>query len=156
MSILFEPKKIGTLLVKNRLVRAPTVEKMATDDGGCTSKLGDLYTRLAEGGIGMIITGGAYTQGNGKGLPKKIGLHRDEVIDGYKKLTDRIHQYGVKVIAQLSHCGRQGAVEVVGEIPVAPSAVPNLLGVTPIAMDQKQIGEAIDNFIRAAERAQQA
>jgi len=156
MSILFEPKTIGKLLVKNRLVRAPTVEKMATDDGGCTPKLVDLYTRLAEGGIGMIITGGAYTQRNGKGLPKKIGLHRDEVIDGYKKLTDRIHQYGVKVVAQLSHCGRQGTVELVGGTPMAPSAVPNLLGVTPIAMGRKQIGEAVDNFVRAAERARQA
>ena len=156
MSILFEPKTIGKLLVKNRLVRAPTVEKMATDDGDCTPKLVDLYTRLAEGGIGMIITGGSYTQRNGKGLPKKIGLHRDEVIDGYKKLTDRMHQYGVKVVAQLSHCGRQGTVELVGGIPVAPSAVPNLLGVTPIAMDRKQIGEAVDNFVRAAERARQA
>ena len=156
MSILFEPKTIGKLLVKNRLVRAPTVEKMATDDGGCTPKLVDLYTRLAEGGIGMIITGGAYTQRNGKGLPKKIGLHRDEVIDGYKKLTDRLHQYGVKVVAQLSHCGRQGTVELVGGTPMAPSAVPNLLGVTPIAMGRKQIGEAVDNFVRAAERARQA
>lgn len=156
MSILFEPKKIGTLLVKNRLVRAPTVEKMATDDGRCTPKLMDLYTRLAEGGVGMIITGGAYTQGNGKGLPRKIGLHRDEVIEGYKKLTDRMHRYDVKVIAQVLHCGRQGAVAVVGETPIAPSAVPNVLGVTPIAMDALQISEAIDNFIRAAERAKRA
>jgi len=67
MSILFEPKKIGTLLVKNRLVRAPTVEKMATDDGRCTPKLMDLYTRLAEGGVGMIITGGGLYPGERKG-----------------------------------------------------------------------------------------
>jgi 2,4-dienoyl-CoA reductase-like NADH-dependent reductase (Old Yellow Enzyme family) len=156
MSILFEPKSIGRMTVKNRLVRAPTVEKLASDDGHCTPKLMDLYTRLAEGGVGMVITGGAYPQSNGKGLPRQIGLHRDEVIDGYKKLTDRMHQYEVKIIAQLVHCGRQGTAEVLGETPIAPSAVPNILGVTPIPMNSAQISGAIDNFIRAAERAKMA
>jgi 2,4-dienoyl-CoA reductase-like NADH-dependent reductase (Old Yellow Enzyme family) len=67
-----------------------------------------------------------------------------------------MHQYDVKVIAQLLHCGRQGTVEVVGETPIAPSAVPNVFGVTPIAMNAQQISETIDNFIRAARRAKQA
>ena len=156
MSILFEPKQIGTMSVKNRLVRAPTAEKMATDDGHCTPKLMKLYTRLAEGGVGMIITGAAYTQKNGKGLPKVIGLHRDDVVEGYRSLTDRMHEYNVKIIAQLWHCGRQGPTEIVGETPIAPSAVPNLLGVTPIAMSSKQVSEAVDNFVRAADRAKDA
>ncbi len=156
MSILFEPKSIGRMKVKNRLVRAATVEKLAGEDGHCTPKLIDLYIRLAEGGVGMIFTGGAYPQRNGKGLPHMIGLHRDDVIKGYKELTDRLHRYDVKLIAQLVHCGRQGPVEVIGEMPVAPSPVPNILGVTPIEMDSHQIGEAIDNFIRAGQRAKQA
>jgi 2,4-dienoyl-CoA reductase-like NADH-dependent reductase (Old Yellow Enzyme family) len=156
MSVLFTPKSIGGMTVKNRLVRAPTVEKLATDDGRCTPKLMDLYTRLAEGGVGMIITGGAYTQRNGKGLPRMIGFHRDEVIEGYQKLTDRLHRYDVKVVAQLVHCGRQGPVEVVGETPIAPSAVPNILGVIPIAMSVRQISETIAHYIRAAERAKLA
>jgi len=156
MSILFEPKSIAGIVVKNRLVRAPTVEKMADDDGGCTPKLMDLYTHLAEGGVGLIITGGAYPQRNGKGLPKQIGLHRDEVIEGYRRLTQRMHQHGVKVIAQIVHCGRQATAEVAGETPVAPSAVPNMLGVTPVAMSPQQISEARDHFIRAAERAREA
>jgi 2,4-dienoyl-CoA reductase-like NADH-dependent reductase (Old Yellow Enzyme family) len=156
MSVLFTPKSIGGMTVKNRLVRAPTVEKLATDDGRCTSELMDLYTRLAEGGVGMIITGGAYTQRNGKGLPRMIGFYRDEVIEGYQKLTDGLHRYDVKVVAQLVHCGRQGPVEVVGETPIAPSAVPNVLGVIPVAMSVRQISKTIANYTRAAERAKWA
>ncbi len=156
MSLLFEPNRIGRMSVKNRIIRAPTVEKMATDDGKCTPKLTDLYTRLAEGGVGMIITGGAYPQRNGKGLPKQIGLHQDEVIDGYRRLTERMRLYDVKVVAQLVHCGRQGPVELVGETPIAPSPVPNVLGVTPTAMSSKQIAQTVDSFARAAERARQA
>lgn len=156
MSILFEPKSIGGMTLKNRLVRAPTVEKLAGDDGQCTPRLMDLYTRLAEGGVGMIITGGAYVQRNGKALPREIGLHRDDVIAGYQKLTERMHRYDVKIVAQLIHCGRQGTIEVVGETPLAPSAVPNLIGVTPIAMSARQIAETIENFIHAAGRAKRA
>jgi 2,4-dienoyl-CoA reductase-like NADH-dependent reductase (Old Yellow Enzyme family) len=156
MSILFESKQIGSMSVKNRLIRAATSEKMATPDGCCTPKLLRLYTRLAKGGVGMILTGGAYVQRNGKGIPNIIGLHRDDTVAGYKQLTDRVHAYDVKIVVQLMHCGRQGPVEVVGETPIAPSAVPNLLGVTPIAMSAGQVAQTIDNFIRAAKRARHA
>jgi 2,4-dienoyl-CoA reductase-like NADH-dependent reductase (Old Yellow Enzyme family) len=156
MSILFEPKAIGKLVLKNRLVRAPTVEKLCTAEGHFTPQLLDLYTRLAEGGVGLIITGGAHVQRNGRGLPNKIGFHQDDVIEGYRTLSDRIHSYGVKVIVQLGHCGRQGTVEVVGETPIAPSPVANLLGVVPVPMTARQISETIANFIRAAERVMEA
>jgi len=156
MSILFEPKAIGKLLLKNRLVRAPTVEKLCTAEGHCTPQLLDLYTRLAEGGVGSIITGAAHVQRNGRGLPNKIGFHQDDVIEGHRTLSDRIHSYGVKVIVQLGHCGRQGTVEVAGETPIAPSPVANLLGVVPVPMTARQISETIDNFVRAAERVMEA
>ena len=156
MSILFEPKAIGKLVLKNRLVRAPTVEKLCTADGHCTPQLLELYTRLAEGGVGLIITGGAHVQRNGQGLPNKIGFHRDDVIEGYRTLSDRVHSYGVKVIVQLSHCGRQGTAELVGETPIAPSPVANMLGVIPVPMTARQISETIANFVRAAERVMEA
>jgi len=156
MSILFEPKAIGKLVLKNRLVRAPTVEKLCTAEGHCTPQLLDLYTRLAEGGVGLIVTGGAHVQRNGRGLPNKIGFHHDDVIEGYRALSDRVHSYGVKIIVQLGHCGRQGTVEVVGETPIAPSPVANLLGIVPVAMPAEQISETIDNFVRAAERVMEA
>jgi 2,4-dienoyl-CoA reductase-like NADH-dependent reductase (Old Yellow Enzyme family) len=156
MSILFEPASIGRMTVKNRLVRAATVEKIAGEDGQCTPPLMDLYRHLAEGGVGMIITGGAYPQRNGRGHPAMIGLHRDEVIDGYRELTDLVHRYDARIVAQIMHCGRQGASEVVGGPLMAPSAVPNLLGVTPVAMSQKQVAETVKNFGRAALRAKRA
>jgi 2,4-dienoyl-CoA reductase-like NADH-dependent reductase (Old Yellow Enzyme family) len=47
-------------------------------------------------------------------------------------------------------------VEVVGETPIAPSPVANLLGVVPVPMTARQISETIDNFVRAAERVMEA
>ncbi len=156
MSILFEPKAIGNLIIPNRIVRAPTVEKMCTAEGHCTPALVSLYTRLAEGGVGLIVSGGAHVQKNGRGLPNKIGFHQDDVIEGYRALSDRVHSYGVKIIAQLGHCGRQGTVEVVGETPVAPSPVANMLGIVPVPMTTPQILETIGNFVRAAERVMES
>ena len=61
MSLLFEPGKIGKMPIKNRLVRSPTGDGgMASVDGKCTDMLIGLYRELVEGGVGLIITGGAF------------------------------------------------------------------------------------------------
>jgi len=56
-SLVFEPKEIGRLNIKNRLVRSATYEALASEDGTVTEKLVELYKTLAEGGVGLIITG---------------------------------------------------------------------------------------------------
>ena len=75
MSLLFQPKHIGKMEVKNRFVRSPTAEKRAAPDGKCSDNLLELYRELAEGGVGLIITGGAYVIQKGAGFPKLIGLY---------------------------------------------------------------------------------
>ena len=55
-----KPKKIGSIEIKNRFIRSATFERMATEDGYVTDKHIKLYKELAEGGVGLIITGYAY------------------------------------------------------------------------------------------------
>ncbi len=57
-----KPKKIGSIEIKNRFIRSATFEGMATEDGYITDKHLKLYKKLAEGGIGLIITGYGYVQ----------------------------------------------------------------------------------------------
>lgn len=57
MSILFSPARIGNMALKNRFVRSATWENMATDTGHMTDKLYDIYQELAEGDVGLIVTG---------------------------------------------------------------------------------------------------
>jgi len=60
MSILFEPMKIGNMDLRNRFVRSATGECCADKSGHATQKLVDLYSRLAEGGVGLVIRNVLY------------------------------------------------------------------------------------------------
>jgi 2,4-dienoyl-CoA reductase-like NADH-dependent reductase (Old Yellow Enzyme family) len=86
-SSVFEPKDIGEMTIKNRLVRSATHEGMASEDGTVTDELVELYKTLAEGGVGLIITGCAHVQPSGKGMPHYTGIDRDELIPGLRKIA---------------------------------------------------------------------
>jgi len=60
MSRLFESTEINGLKLSNRFVRSATWEGMAGDDGSVTPALVELMARLAEGGVGLIISSHAY------------------------------------------------------------------------------------------------
>ena len=56
LKTLFSPKKIGNVEIQNRIVRSATELAAADDDGYVTDEYIELYKKLAEGGIGLIIT----------------------------------------------------------------------------------------------------
>jgi len=60
MLALSDPITINGMKLKNRMVRAATLEMMATPDGGATEDHVRLYENLAQGGVGLIITGATY------------------------------------------------------------------------------------------------
>ena len=62
--------------------------RRASEDGSVTDELIDLYKTLAEGGVGLIITGITHVQSNGKSLPNQLAIDRDDLIPGLKKLTE--------------------------------------------------------------------
>ena len=68
------PGSIGRLVIKNRLIRAATSETMATEQGEATEDLVRLYTDLARGGAGLIITGHIYVEARGQYEPRQLGL----------------------------------------------------------------------------------
>ena len=89
-----EPKAIGAMVVKNRLVRSATFESMASEDGSVTDELVRFYKTLAKGGVGLIITGLAYVQPSGKTGPRQIGIHKDDLIPGLRRIAGTVHEHG--------------------------------------------------------------
>jgi 2,4-dienoyl-CoA reductase-like NADH-dependent reductase (Old Yellow Enzyme family) len=105
MNKLFEPTELNGLQLENRFVRAATWEGLAGEDGGCTPRLVELYTRLAEGGVGLIITGHSYVLLEGKHAEGQLGIYKDALIPGLKSLTRTVHEGGGKIVIQLSYGG---------------------------------------------------
>lgn len=162
--MLFQPKKIGDVTLKNRIVRSATYEGMARD-GIVDERYVDLYRRLAMGEVGLIIGGFAFVKRNGIATRYQAGIHSDECIPMLRKATEAVHEVdeNVKFVLQIAHCGRQrtGCKEY-GE-PVAPSTVGYIshgikkdIEIVPREMTLAEVEEIVQSFIAAAERAKRA
>lgn len=155
---LFAPGRIGTLAVRNRIVKAATLENMATPDGLPTHDLERFYTALARGGAGLLITGFSYVSQAGMAYPHQNGAHSDDIIEGWRRITAQVHAHGAAIAMQLSHAGRQVCrLAMDHATPVAPSAVLNLVTLLrPRAMTEEEIWQTVRDFAAAAARAQAA
>ncbi len=154
MATLFEETTINGMTLKNRIVRSATWEGMAQPDGRPTLKMVDFYGQLAAGGVGLIISGFAFVQPDGKALTGQMGIHTDAFADDYKALTRAVHAAGGKIVAQLVHAGGQTTSETTGQQPLAPSAVKvNQFQETPAEITKEQIEQIVASFGEGARRA---
>ena len=156
-SKLFDPFTINGMTLKNRIVRSATGEGVATADGEPVDAHYEMYEALAKGGVGLIISGHMYVKDNGKVNHGMAGIHDDELIPLWQKLTDIVHEHGGKIAAQINHAGRQTTGDVIGETPLAPSPVTNKAnGVTPREATVEEILDLIDRYATAGVRAKDA
>lgn len=158
MSFLFSPKNIGSLEIKNRIVRSATYEGMATDNGEITNRHLKMYEDLAKGGTGLIITGHAFVHSAGKVRNGMTGIHEDRTVPGLARLVDTVHKFGGRVAVQINHAGRQIDPKGLDSItPLAPSPVPDpISGTTPKEMSEEEIEETIEAYGLAAGRGKEA
>ena len=155
--LINEPKEIGNILIKNRLVRSATFERMASEDGSVNNELVEFYKVLAKGGVGLIVTGLSYVHASGHGYYNQIGIDRDDLIPGLKRISDTIHENGdgCKAVIQLAHNGRQSFM--IDLEPIAPSAILEpMSNKMPRKMTIDEIKEVIIAFAEATRRAKEA
>ncbi len=153
----FDRVRIGPLTLPNRFVRSATWEGMCDGSGNPTPRLADLYRDLVRGGLGLIITGYAVVHPKGRQMPGSMGAYSDRQIPALTELTSRVRDDGGKLFAQLVHAGAQTNSRVIGEQPMAPSAVttPFCSGV-PREMSVAEIKEAVASFGQAARRIRES
>lgn len=155
MSILFTPRNIGKMVIKNRFVRSATAEGAADENGLITDEIFPIYRDLAKGGIGLIITGHTYIQTNGRCTRNQTGIYSDALMPRLRELAGEVHKTSpdCKIAVQIAHAGRQVVQGSVKE-PIAPSAVADTsTGITPREMTEDEIQGCIDSFADAAARA---
>jgi len=154
---LFESVRIGTLVVKNRFVMPAMVTNYSEQDGAVTDKLVAYHRARARGGVGLIITEATYVHPSGKGFPYQLGIYRDELIPGLKRLVDAVHEEGGKIAVQLYHSGRQSFEAVTGMTLIAPSSIPcPVCGGMPKEMTGEDILQMMAAFSSGARRAKEA
>lgn len=154
---LFEPIRIGTMEVKNRFVMAPMVTNYCEQDGSVTDRLVAYHRARARGGVGLIITEATYVHTSGKGFPNELGIYKDEMIPGLKKLADAVHEEGGKIALQLYHSGRQSYESVTGMALIAPSPIAcPVCGCLPQEMTKEDIDQMVNAYAEGARRAKSA
>ena len=100
---LFEPGKIGSLELKNRLVMPAMNSHYAGTDHRFTEQALNYYGERALGGFGLLITEFLCVSEEGLAYPMQAAIYDDEFISSLSRLTGRVHQNGSRIFAQLHH-----------------------------------------------------
>ena len=155
---VLEPGLIKNIQIKNRVSMAPMERGYGNMDGSVTQRYIDYMVERAKHDVGMITVESTYVDPRGRGRLYQLGLYDDILIPSHKRLTDAVHRYGVKIVAELQHSGRETSATVTGLQPVGPSAVPCIPsgGDLPRELTRDEIEDLIQKFADAAGRAKEA
>lgn len=143
MKSLFDPTEINHLKLKNRLFRSATWDGLAGKDGDLPDEVFDIYSNLAKGGVGTIITGLTDVHQNDQALPGNMRLYSDRLIPVYKRLTNIVHNYDCSILLQLNM-----------NKFVSSNKYPHTISIDELS--EEDISEIIDSFTKAAARAEKA
>jgi 2,4-dienoyl-CoA reductase-like NADH-dependent reductase (Old Yellow Enzyme family) len=156
MNKLFEPAKLGSLTIKNWLVRSATFEFGCTEHGRITPKLTAVHTELASGGTGLIITGMMGVSPNAEINDAMVKIYDKSFVKDFSELVDAVHKAGGKIVVQLGHCGAKAKVITRGDHPYAPSDIQLENSPAAKAMTRDEIGELVKDYGRAALRCRES
>ncbi|MEH6680214.1 MAG: alkene reductase [Sediminicola sp.] len=164
---LLQSYDLNGLPLKNRIVMAPMTRSRADNEAKVpTEELhGTYYVQRA--GAGLIITEGSQVSEEAVGYINTPGIHTEEQVAGWKKVTQKVHDAGGKIFIQLWHVGRISHPDFHnGALPLAPSALnPHSQAFTPKGfkdtvspkeMTIADIQRTIADFAKAAKNAMEA
>ncbi|MEI6434672.1 MAG: NADH:flavin oxidoreductase [Bacteroidota bacterium] len=148
---LFTEAKIGSVLLRNRSIRAAAFEGMCPGNK-VSDDLIRYHTAVSAGGIGMTTVAYASVSRSGLSFPHQLLLNR-EAIPELQRLTGSIHGEGAAASIQIGHCGQMANTKISG-ICFAPTGGFNLYGPTlPKTMSLKEIRETVIDFGKAVQIA---
>jgi 2,4-dienoyl-CoA reductase-like NADH-dependent reductase (Old Yellow Enzyme family) len=103
---VFSPAQIGTMKVKNRLVRSATMVA-AAHEGRPTEEYIRIHRELAAGGVGVIITGFMIPTRSDARYGRQIFVYEDSHIPGLEQVAQAVHDADndCRLVAQIGHSG---------------------------------------------------
>lgn len=155
---LLSPIKIGSMLVKNRVVMSPMTTNYGNEDQTPSDRLIAFLSARAAGGVGLITVEVCTVDVKEKYQPQSLTLGDDSFIPSHRRLTDALHAYGAKVQPQITHPGPESLIWLYhGEPSVGPGIV---LGASTSVPSRQLAIEELDGIVelyaQASRRARDA
>lgn len=156
-SALFQPFKLKSLALKNRIVMAPMTRSFSPE-GVPGDNVAAYYQRRAEADVGLILSEGTVINcPSSRNDPNIPFFHGEAPLAGWKKVIDSVHSAGGKMGPQIWHVG-SAANPFTDWVPDAPIESPSGL-LAPgkprgQAMSDEDIADTISAFAQAAADAQ--
>lgn len=168
---IFEPAKIGSLQLKNRISMAP-MTRARNANGIPNDDNAQYYAQRAR--AGLIITEGTAISDTAKGVLYIPGLYTNEQVEGWKKVTKAVHEKGSTIFTQLWHVGRVSHTsnQPNGISPVGPSDIQAttsfawgydengkegpVVSSKPRALSTNEVKLIVKDFVNAAKNAIEA
>ena len=114
---LFEPIRIGSMQLANRIVMSPMTTGYAGLDQLPTRRLVDYLAARAKGGVGLITLEACVVDRRHREVPQSMHFASDDVIDAHRAITDAIHAHGARVQPQIVHAGPDALSPQMEKIP---------------------------------------
>lgn len=118
MADLFEPVRLGALVLANRIVMAPMTRNRADADGCASALMAGYYAQRAD--AGLIVAEGAWPAAEGQAYCRQPGIANDAHAAAWRQVTEAVHTRGGRIVLQLMHGGR------IGSLHIKPAGVPTL------------------------------
>lgn len=160
---LLTPVQLGPYTLPNRLVMAPLTRNRAGAGNVPTALNATYYAQRAS--AGLMITEASQVAPQGQGYPGTPGIHTPEQVEGWRRVTEAVHDRGGRIFLQLWHVGRISHPDFQpnGALPVAPSAIApegmantysgNKPFVTPRALETEELPGIVDRYYQGAKNA---
>ncbi|ACU61715.1 alkene reductase [Chitinophaga pinensis] len=163
---LLEEYQIGNLKLKNRVIMSSLTRGRATNEGLVpTPLMAAYYAQRAS--AGLILSEGTWVNPRSIGFINVPGIYTPEQIEGWKLVTQAVHDKGGLIFSQLGHIGAASHPDFFGgELPAGPSAInPQTQSftpegfkdtVTPRMLTVAEIKQTILDYKQAAKNAKEA
>lgn len=149
---LLKPLDLGFTQLKNRVLMGSMHTGLEEERGGF-EKLAAFYRERAEGGVGLIVTGGISPNLRGRLAPHASQLSFPWQVSRHRIVTDAVHEAGGKICMQILHAGRYGY----HPFSLAPSAIKApITPFKPSAMSSRQVKGTIKDYAASAKLARKA
>ena len=123
MTDLFTPMDLRGMRLRNRIWMSAMTRTRASNANAPTSLMAEYFAQRAT--AGLIVTDCTAVSEEGKGVINGPGIWRGDQVEGWRTVTDAVHEAGGRVYCQLWHCGRVAHPDMRGgALPVAPSPLP--------------------------------